>query len=63
MGRRHNAGWRQATLLNEVGSPPVEVPSEIRSDVVRALAELLLAQLGVQAAPGAEAIDESEDQS
>lgn len=63
MGRRHNAGWRQVTLLNETVPPPGELPSEIRSDVVNALAELLLAHLSVDAAPGVETIDESEDQS
>lgn len=63
MGRRRNAGWHQVTLLNEAGPPPVELPSEIRSDVVDALAELLLAHLSVDAAPDVEAIDESEDQS
>jgi hypothetical protein len=63
MGRRHNAGWRQVTLLNEAGPPQIELPSEIRSDVVSALAELLLAHLSVDTAPDAGERDESEDQS
>jgi hypothetical protein len=63
MGRPHNARWRQVTLLNEAVPPPVELPTDIRRDVVSALAELLLAHLSVDAAPGVEAIDESEDRS
>ena len=63
MGRRHPAAWRQVTLLNEAAPAQVELPSEIRSDAVRALAELLLAHLSVDAAPSLEGLDESEDQS
>jgi hypothetical protein len=63
MGRRHTAAWRQVTLLNEAVPPQVELPSEIRRDVVRALAELLLAHLSVDAARSLEGLDESEDQS
>ena len=63
MGRRHTAAWRQVTLLNEAVLPQVELPTEIRSDVVRALAELLLAHPSVDAAPSLEGLDESEDQS
>ena len=63
MKRRPHAAWRQVSLLSEAGPPPVELPSDVRSDVVRALAELLLAHAGVDAESGVEAIDESEDQS
>jgi hypothetical protein len=62
MGRRNNARWRQATLLDDAVPPQVELPAEIRSDVVSALAKLLLAHLGVDVAPDGDALDESKDQ-
>lgn len=58
MGRRYQAGGRQVSLLDV--PPQIELPSEIRSDVVSALAELLLAHLGVVTAR--EELNESEDQ-
>jgi hypothetical protein len=63
MGRKHKAGGRQATLLNEAVPVQIELPSEIRSDIVSALAELLLAHLSGDVAPDTEGLDESEDRS
>jgi hypothetical protein len=61
MRRQYNAGWRQVTLLNEAVPPEVELPSEIRGDVLSALAELLLTHLSLDAAADREGLDESEN--
>ena len=63
MGRLDNADWRQITLLDDAVPPQTELPSEICSDVVNALADLLLAYLSVDAARAKERLDEFEDQS
>jgi hypothetical protein len=63
MGRPRKADWRQVTLLDDPAPGRPDLPSEIRLDVVRALAELLLAHLHGDVAPTTGERDESEDQS
>jgi len=63
MGRPGKTGWRQGTLLDDGAPPRRALPSEIRLDVVGALAELLLAHLSGDAAPATEKRDEFQDQS
>jgi len=56
----HPARWSQASLLDDATPPSVDLPPEIRRDVVSALADLLLAHLAAPAAAAMEERDERE---
>jgi hypothetical protein len=63
MGRPRKADWRQSTLLDDAAPERRDLPSEIRPDVLSAVADLLLAHLHADTTPPTGERDESEDQS
>jgi hypothetical protein len=63
MGRPRKADWRQVTLLDDAAPERRDLPSEIRPDVISAVADLLLAHLQADATPSTGECDEAEDQS